>query len=180
MLLKAVRKERLFPSLSIQQTALPCARPRVPSSRAAGRFSMWLTGHLGSEAHAAIAQSRRERPHRWFPGRAVRGPWVMWPWASQLMLVIHASLVAQMVKNLPTVQETWVWSLGQEAPLEREMAARSSTLAWRIPKDREAWQSQSTGPQRAGHDWGTNTFTFEIMQWPPVAFPVVVTRVQGV
>ena len=68
------------------------------------------------------------------------------------MLVIHLSPAAQTVKNLPAVQETWVRSLGQEAPLEREMAARSSILAWRIPKDREAWQLQSTGPQRAGHD----------------------------
>ena len=43
------------------------------------------------------------------------------------------SLVAQMVKHLPTVQETWVRSLGQEDPLEKEMATHSSTLAWKIP-----------------------------------------------
>ena len=43
------------------------------------------------------------------------------------------SLVAQMVKRLPTVQETWVRSLGQEDPLEKEMATHSSTLAWKIP-----------------------------------------------
>ena len=42
-------------------------------------------------------------------------------------------LVSQMVKNLPVMQETWVPSLGQEDPLEKEMAARSSILAWRIP-----------------------------------------------
>ena len=44
-----------------------------------------------------------------------------------------ASLVAQMVKNLPVMQETWVWSLGWEDPLEKEKATHSSILAWRIP-----------------------------------------------
>ena len=44
-----------------------------------------------------------------------------------------ASLVAQSVKNLPAVQETWVLSLGWEDPLEKEMATHSSILAWRIP-----------------------------------------------
>ena len=44
-----------------------------------------------------------------------------------------ASLVAQMVKNLPAMQETWVQSLGQKDPLEKGMATQSSTLAWRIP-----------------------------------------------
>ena len=47
--------------------------------------------------------------------------------------IITASLVTQMVKRLPTVQETWVRSLGQEDPLEKEMATHSSTLAWKIP-----------------------------------------------
>ena len=50
-----------------------------------------------------------------------------------------ASLVAQMVKNLPAMQETWVWSLGWEDPLEKGMATHFSILAWRIPMDRGAW-----------------------------------------
>ena len=50
-----------------------------------------------------------------------------------------ASLVAQMVKNLPEMQETWVQSLGWEDPLEESMATQSSMLAWRIPMDRGAW-----------------------------------------
>ena len=59
-----------------------------------------------------------------------------------------ASLVAQMVKNLPAMQETWVQSLGQEDPLEKEMAIHSSTFAWRIP-----WtEVQSTVLQRDRHD----------------------------
>ena len=45
----------------------------------------------------------------------------------------NASLVAQMVKNAPAMQETWVRSLGQEDPLEKGMAIHSSILAWRIP-----------------------------------------------
>ena len=47
-----------------------------------------------------------------------------------------ASLLAQTVKNLPAIQETWVQFLGQEDPLEKGMAAHSSILAWRIPTDR--------------------------------------------
>ena len=46
---------------------------------------------------------------------------------------LGSSLVAQMVKNLPVMQETWVQSLGQEDPLEKGMATHSSILAWRIP-----------------------------------------------
>ena len=48
-------------------------------------------------------------------------------------------LVAQTVKNVPTMQETWVQSLGQEDPLKKEMATHSSILAWRILRDRGAW-----------------------------------------
>ena len=50
-----------------------------------------------------------------------------------------AFLVAQMVKNLPAMQETWVQYLGWEDPLEAGMATHSSILAWRIPIDRGAW-----------------------------------------
>ena len=52
---------------------------------------------------------------------------------------IEASLVAPRVKCLPATWETWVWSLGQEEPLEKEMATHSSTLAWKNSMDREAW-----------------------------------------
>ena len=59
------------------------------------------------------------------------------------------------VKNLPAMQETWVRSLGQEDPLEKEMATHSSILAWRIPWTEEPGGLQSTGSQRVGHDLGT-------------------------
>ena len=55
------------------------------------------------------------------------------------------SLVAQMVKHLPTMQETWDRSLGQEDPLEKEMATHSSTLAWKIPWMEECGRLQSMG-----------------------------------
>ena len=70
-----------------------------------------------------------------------------------------ASLVAQMVKNLPIMWETWVQSLGWEDPLEEGMATYSIILAQRIPMDRGTWL-QSMGSQRAGHDWATK------QQWP--------------
>ena len=65
-------------------------------------------------------------------------------------------LVAQLVKNLPAMRETWVWSLGWEDPLEKGRATHSSILAWRIP-----WILYSMGSQRVGHDWAT--FTLKIV-----------------
>ena len=64
----------------------------------------------------------------------------------------RASLVAQMDKNLPAMQETWVRSQGQEDALEEEMAIHSSVLAWRIPWTEEPGGLQSMGSQRIGHD----------------------------
>ena len=69
-------------------------------------------------------------------------------------------LVAQMVKNLPTLQETQVWSLGQEDLLEKGMATHSSILAWRVPWTEEPGGLQSMGSQRVRHNWATNPFTF--------------------
>ena len=63
-----------------------------------------------------------------------------------------ASLVAQLVKNLPAVQETWVQSLGWDDPLEKGMATHSSILARRIPWTEEPGRLQSMGLQRVGHD----------------------------
>ena len=61
-------------------------------------------------------------------------------------------LVAQTVKCLPTMQETWVQSLGREDLLEKEMATHSSILAWKIPWMEEPGRLQSMGTQRVGHD----------------------------
>ena len=67
--------------------------------------------------------------------------------------------MAQTVKNLPAMQETWVRSLGREDPLQKGMATHSSILAWRTPWTEEPGGLQSMGSQRVGHDQATNTFT---------------------
>ena len=68
-----------------------------------------------------------------------------------------ASLVAQMVKRLPAMQEARVQFLGREGPLEKEMAIHSSTLTWKIPWTEEPDRLQFMGSQRVGHNF---TFTF--------------------
>ena len=65
---------------------------------------------------------------------------------------VWAFLVAQMIKNLPAMQETLVQSLGQEDPLEEGTATHSSILDWRIPRTEEPSRLQSMGSQRAGHN----------------------------
>ena len=72
------------------------------------------------------------------------------------LLYLRSSLVAQMVKHLSTMWETWVWSLGQEDPLEKEMGIHSSTIAWKIPWTEEPGWLQSMGSQRVRHDWETS------------------------
>ena len=64
----------------------------------------------------------------------------------------QASLAAQGLKHLPPMRETWVRSMGWEAPLEKEMATHSSILAWRIPWTEETVGLQSTESQRVRHD----------------------------
>ena len=78
------------------------------------------------------------------------------PSVSLFTSLLRSSLVAQMVKRLPTIQETWVGSLGREDLLEQEMATHSSILAWKIPWTEEPGRLQSTGSQRVGHDWATS------------------------
>ena len=63
------------------------------------------------------------------------------------------TLVAQRLKRLPLMRETWIRSLGQEDPLEKEMATHSSVLAWRIPGTRSLVGFHLWGLHRVGHDW---------------------------
>ena len=70
---------------------------------------------------------------------------------------IWASLVAQTIKDLPAMKETWVEVLGGENPLEKGMATHSSIFAWRIPWTKEPGGLQSMGSQRVRHEWATNT-----------------------
>ena len=69
---------------------------------------------------------------------------------------LAAAAVAQMVKNLPTMLETWIWSLDQEDPLEKGLASHSSILAWRIPWTEEPGGLQSMGLQKVKSDWASN------------------------
>ena len=72
-------------------------------------------------------------------------------------MLTQISLVAQLVKNLPAMQETQVQSLGGEDPVEKGMETHSSILAWRIPWTEELDGLQSMVSQRVGHGWVTNT-----------------------
>ena len=69
-----------------------------------------------------------------------------------MYMLVLASLVAQMVKNLPAKQEMWVRSLGWEDPPEKGMATHSSIPAWGIPWTEEPGGQKSVGSQRVGHD----------------------------
>ena len=69
--------------------------------------------------------------------------------------------MAQIVKRLPAMQETWVRSLGWEDPLEKEMTTHSSTLAWKIPWTEEPCRLQSMGSQRVRHD-GVTSLTHRV------------------
>ena len=70
--------------------------------------------------------------------------------------VFPISLIAQVVKRLSTMRETWVRSLGREDPLKMEMATHSKTLAWKIPWTEKPDGLESIGPQRVGHSWTTS------------------------
>ena len=70
--------------------------------------------------------------------------------------ILGASLLAQMVKNLPAMQETRVQSLGHEDPLEEDMTTHATVLAWEIPWTEEPTKPQSIGSQRVVHDFATN------------------------
>ena len=74
-------------------------------------------------------------------------------WNFYLVIVLlWASLVAQLIEKLPAMQETWIRFLGWEDPLEKGMATHSSILAWRFLWTEEPGGLQSLGSQRVGHD----------------------------
>ena len=80
----------------------------------------------------------------------------VWWWPH---VAYRTSLVAQKVKRPPEMWKTWIWSLGWEDLLEKEMATHSSTLAWKIPWTEEPGRLQSMGSQRVRHNWVTSLFT---------------------
>ena len=73
--------------------------------------------------------------------------------------------MAQTVKCLPAMWETWVWSLDGEDPLEKEMATHSSTLAWKIPWMEEPGRLQSMGLQRVRCDWANIALISLLWKW---------------
>ena len=79
-------------------------------------------------------------------------PWIVLGSQALIKFTYTSSLVAQRLKHLPAMRETWARSLGREDPLEKEMATHSSILAWRIPWTQEPGGLQSMGLQRVGHD----------------------------
>ena len=106
---------------------------------------------------------------------SIWGEWCLYYWT---IIALRASLVVQLVENLPAVRETWVLSLDWEDPLEEGKVTHSSTLAWRIP-----WTVWSIGLQRVGHYWMTFTsncsppdfsvhgiLQAEILKWVAISF----------
>ena len=81
--------------------------------------------------------------------------WLVYYKGYNLVTARLTSLVAQTVKCVPTMPETWVQSLGREDLLEKEMATHSSILAWRVLWTEEPGSLQSMGWQRVGYNWAT-------------------------
>ena len=84
---------------------------------------------------------------------------ITWSPFIQYLQSIKGFPVAQTVKNLPAMQETQVWSPGQEDSLEKGMATHSSIIAWKIQRTLEPGGLQSMESKRVVHDWPTNTTT---------------------
>ena len=84
---------------------------------------------------------------------------------------------AQVVKNVPAMQETWVWSLGQEDPLGKGMATHSSIIAWEIPWTEEPGGLQSIGLHRVTHDWSslarTHPHCWALYSVPLICFSIL-------
>ena len=139
-----------------QPTRLPCPWDSPSKNTGVGCHFLLQCMKVKSESEVAQSCLTLSNPmHCSPPGSSVHGifqarvlEWVaiafsanqlywlaIWLW----IFIIGGSLVAQLVKNPPAMQETLVWFLGQEDPLEEGMSTHSSILAWRIPMDRGAW-----------------------------------------
>ena len=121
-----------------------------PWGRKESDTTEWLNWTASCRTGNGEAKSQRLRS---FTPQFMLKNLTSWSWST---VTGRTSLVAQTVKHLPTMWETQVWSLGQEDPLEKEMATNSSTLAWKIPWMEEHDRLQSMGLQRVRHDWATS------------------------
>ena len=108
---------------------------------------------MGFPGSSAGKESAMQETPVWFLGQEVtleKGYSLQYSWAS---------LVAQTVKNLSMMWESWIQSLGWEDTLKKGKTTYSNILAWGIPMDRGACGLQSMGSQRVGHDWATQPST---------------------
>ena len=109
---------------------------------------------------------------KWTSILAWRIPWTEAPgglrvihdWATFAFTLVLLQSVGSDRKHLPTMREAWVRGLGQEYPLEKEMAIYSSTLAWKIPCTEEPGRLQPKGSQRVGHDQATSLSPCLVLQ----------------
>ena len=136
-------------SKSMKNSLSSCGRLNDVSQSYLGlnSLNLWMSSYMTKRNFADVIKLRILR-WRDYPG--------LFGWA---LNIIGASLVTQMVKNLPAMWETWVRSLGQEDPVDKGMATHPSILAWKIPWTEEPGRLQSIGLPRVGHNWATNTFT---------------------
>ena len=108
--------------------------------------------------------SLRQREHV-EDGRIKCGSHLVRDDTAELIYLLMSFPVAQLVKNLPAMQETQAQSLGWEDPLEKGMATQSGILAWRIPWAEEPGGLRFMESQRVGHDWATNAFPLSPSPW---------------
>ena len=136
----------------LQAHSLPAEPPGKPKNTGKGRLSLLQRIFPTQESNRDLLHCR----------------WILYQLSHQGSPIIHeinksdvwlradrstwASLVAQLVKNLPAVQETKVQSLGQDDSLEKEMASHSSSFAWKIPWTEKPGGLQPMGSQRVRHD----------------------------
>ena len=118
----------------------------------------WLS--LKKQEMTSVGKSLKETEALHTAGRHVN--WCshygkVWRFLKKLKIELSHDLMVQ-----TAMQETWVWFMGWEDPLEKGMATHSSILAWRIPWTEEPGRLQSMGLQRVRHNWVTNTFYFHI------------------
>ena len=121
----------------------------IPPMNIQDWFPLGLTGLISLQSKGLSRVFSTVQKHQFFSTQPS-----LWA-SSHIHTWLLDSLVAQMVKNLPLMQETWVQSLGWEDPLEEGMATHFSILAWRTPWTEEPGGLQSMGSQRVGHDWMT-------------------------
>ena len=113
----------------------------------------WASHCVTKEFTSSVCRTKNNHIHKG-PSDAASELYDLW-----------ASLVAQMVKNLPAMWTTWVQSLGWEDPLEEGMATHSSILAWRISMDREAWLAVVRGVAKSRTQLSNSHFHFHIIPW---------------